>query len=255
MSKKTFDAGRFDAFRFKPEDLTIIGIDTDDGPEHPLWDERIHLPLDESMVLSFMAIGVKVAITVRKRPGGGAEVVDGRRRTLHAREANKRLAAQGEPLVTVPAVQERGSDEHQSHVMVATNEIRHEDELLVKAAKAKRMLDRCGEINAVALAFGVTTRTIQSWVRIDELPKEIKKAVSDGVMSTHAAAQLHDLSPEEQTAKVAEARQTKQATGKPATARDTTTKSSAPSKKEIRARLEGKLHPEYKLALEWVLGQ
>jgi ParB family chromosome partitioning protein len=86
---------RLNAFAVDPDNLIIIGLDTDDGPEHPLYDERVKLPLDESTVLNIMAIGVKEPVLVRKTDGN-PEVVDGRRRTMHAREANRRLRELGE---------------------------------------------------------------------------------------------------------------------------------------------------------------
>jgi ParB family chromosome partitioning protein len=240
VGKKTFDAGRFDAFRFDPSKLVIIGLDTDDGPEHPLWDERIKLPLDEAMVKSVMKIGVKETIIVRKRPDGGAEVVNGRRRTMHAREANRRLEELGEPLLAVPAVLERGDDDHHAEVMVSLNEIRVNDDVLVKAAKAKRMLDRCGDVERVATAFGVTDRTVHTWVKLDELPKTVKKAVSEGVLSANAAGKLHGMDKVEQDKALAELKEQHESTGKRASAKDASSKNpntkptpSRPKKKDI----------------------
>jgi ParB family chromosome partitioning protein len=50
MGSKLYGAeGRGDVLNFKPEMLSVI---TD--PKHPLYDERIELPVDEAMVLSIM---------------------------------------------------------------------------------------------------------------------------------------------------------------------------------------------------------
>lgn len=201
MAKSTFEATRINGFRFKPEDLVVIGVDTDDGPEHALWDERIKLSLDESMVASIMAIGVKEPIIVRKN-GDVAEVVDGRRRVLHAREANKQLKKRGEPEVDVPAMAERGSEDHLAHVSVALNEIRLNDDILVKAAKAHRMMSRVGDAEKVALAFGVTKTSINNWLKLVELAAPVRKAVSEGLISASAASQLHGLDKDEQLAEM-----------------------------------------------------
>jgi ParB family chromosome partitioning protein len=216
--KTSFNEKRFSGFRFDPRNLTIIGLDTKDGAEHPLWDERVLLPLDESMVLSIMSLGVKEPIIVRKE-GTAAQVVDGRRRVMHAREANKRLKKLGEPCIDVPAVVERGSEEHLSHVAIALNEIRRPDELLVKADKAARLVSRNGgDIKDAALAFGVTTVTIKNWLKLVELPSPIKKAVVAGVLSANAASKLHGLDRTEQLETLEKLKAVNAKTGKRATA-------------------------------------
>jgi ParB family transcriptional regulator, chromosome partitioning protein len=215
MGKSSFEASRFNGFRFDPSDLVVIGVDTEDGSEHPLWDERINLPLDETMVLSFMAIGIKEPITVRKTVVNKkevAEVVDGRRRVLHAREANRRLAKLGDPLLTVPALVERGSEGHMSHVAIALNEIRKQDDILVKAEKAARMINRGGNVEDVATAFGVSKTAVNNWLKIVELSAPVKKAVADGRISASAASQLHGLSREEQLEELEKALQNGHAT-------------------------------------------
>ena len=132
-------------FKMDPDDLTIVGLDTPHkAGEHHLWDERINLPLDENMVLNIMALGVQesVRVEVEKTKGNGkcAYVVDGRRRVMHAREANRRLKKQGEPPVRVPVIAERNTEEKDlSMLTVALNEIRLDDPMMVKAAKASRM--------------------------------------------------------------------------------------------------------------------
>lgn len=202
--KTTFDAKRGTLFNFDPENLVVIGVDTDDGPEHELWDERINLPLEETMILSMMNVGVLEVVIVRKSANGTPEVVNGRRRVLHAREANKRLKKAGDldSLVSVPAKVERGDEDHMFHVMVATNEIRKDDDVLVKAAKCARMLSRNPDVAQAALAFGVSKTTISNWRKLVELPPQVKKAVSAGVLSTSAASKLHGMPREEQLAEL-----------------------------------------------------
>lgn len=200
--KTTFEAKRGTLFNFDPDNLVVIGVDTKDGPEHELWDERINLPLDETMILSMMNVGVLEVVIVRKSVDGIPEVVNGRRRVLHARKANKRLQKVGEPLITVPAKVERGDEDHMFHVMVATNEIRVDDDVLVKATKCARMLARNPDVAQAALAFGVSKTTISNWRKLVELPPQVKKAVSAGVLSTSAASKLHGMPKEEQLAEL-----------------------------------------------------
>lgn len=198
MTKQALEGKRINAFAMDPDDLTIVGLDVEAGPEHPLYDERVHLPLEESLVLSIIDKGVKVVVLVRKN-GDSVEVVDGRRRVLHAREANDRLTKSGEPLVTVPVMLEKGTDLSAQETAVALNELRVQDEIMVKAKKAGRMLDRNqGDLEATARAFGVTTQTIKNWQKLMDLSPKVHKAVDGGKLAPSAAVKLSGLSREEQ---------------------------------------------------------
>ncbi|EPK0926165.1 hypothetical protein L9208_005111, partial [Klebsiella aerogenes] len=108
MAKNSIDAygasGKTNVLNFEPENLYLV---TDKS--HPLYDERIHLPINEPMVLNIMDQGVLEPIIVWKDPETGRScVVDGRQRVRHTIEANKRLAKEGKPLLMVPAVTKRG---------------------------------------------------------------------------------------------------------------------------------------------------
>jgi len=203
MAQTLMPVKRGNLLQFDPNEPFVIGVDTKDGPEHELWDERIRLPLEEPMILNIMAFGVKETITLRKGPEARYEVVDGRRRVMHAREANKRLKKQGEPLLYVPATVESGDEVHVSGVAISLNEIRRDDDTIVKAEKCIRLLARNGnDIKAAALAFGVTTAAIKNWIKVAELTPRVKKAVSAGEISASAASELHGLEKEEQIAKL-----------------------------------------------------
>lgn len=92
--KQAVQGKRGTIFRLDPDELVIIGLDTDDGPEHPLYDASIKRPLNEATVQDIMLRGVQHAVTGRKN-GDRVEVVLGRDRTRHAREAKKRLLEKG----------------------------------------------------------------------------------------------------------------------------------------------------------------
>lgn len=203
MAAALMPAKRGNAYQFDPNEPVIIGLDTSDGPEHELWDERIKLPLDESMVLNIMAIGVKESTLLRLNKGTGKyEVVDGRRRYMHAREANKRLKKAGEELVYVPALIEQGDDVHMQGVAISLNEIRRDDNTLVKAEKCMRLLQRNGnDYKAAAIRFGVSVVAIKNWAKVAELPSKVKRAVADGQISASAASELHGLEKEQLIAK------------------------------------------------------
>jgi ParB family chromosome partitioning protein len=204
MGKQLLEGKRESMFRVDPDDLTIIGLDTEDGPEHPLWDERIKLALDEAMVLNIMDLGIREPVVVVVQGNGDnriAAVVDGRQRVRHAREANKRLAKRGEPKVDVPVIAEKGmSEKEQSQLSASLNEIRQDDPVMTKAAKAARMKARGSTFKEIALAFGVTEQTIGLWININSLTDVVKKAIANGQLTPTAAGQLASLKPEEQKA-------------------------------------------------------
>ncbi|STW26153.1 Uncharacterised protein [Klebsiella michiganensis] len=76
MAKNSIDAygasGKTNVLMFEPENLHIV---TDKA--HPLYDERIHLPLSEAMVLNIIDQGVLEPIIVWKDPENG-DVLCGR---------------------------------------------------------------------------------------------------------------------------------------------------------------------------------
>ncbi|HHT0475637.1 TPA: hypothetical protein ACTW83_003826 [Klebsiella michiganensis] len=95
MAKNSIDAygasGKTNVLMFEPENLHIV---TDKA--HPLYDERIHLPLSEAMVLNIMDQGVLEPIIVWKDPETGLScVVDGRQRQVLG-EAKPRLKSRKE---------------------------------------------------------------------------------------------------------------------------------------------------------------
>lgn len=211
------DGKRESLFRVDPGTLTVIGLDTNDGPEHQLWDERIKLPLDEAMVLNIMALGVRepvVVVVQGKGDGRLAAVVDGRQRVRHAREANARLVKRGEPALQVPVIAEKGmSEQEQTLLSASLNEIRQDDPVMTKAAKAARMKARGSSFAEIALAFGVTDQTVGLWVNINSLTDAVKRAIADGRITPTAAGQLGGLKPEEQKAALVELLAEAEATG------------------------------------------
>src|SRR5437868_5424903 len=106
-SKNTHGAtGSTNLLLFEPEKIVIVQDES-----HPLYDERIHMPIDEALVLNIMHHGVLEPVIVRRNPETSeTEIVDGRQRVRATREANERLRAQGRPTHLVPAVVRKGSD-------------------------------------------------------------------------------------------------------------------------------------------------
>lgn len=181
----------------KPHDLIIIGLDTEDREENPLYDERVFQPVDEALVKNIMVYGIQQPVLVRQE-ASRYYVVDGRQRTRAARRAATMQDAAGEYQVKVPVREVRADDKRIAGIMVSTNELRQDDEVLTKANKASRLLDLVGDINEVAIAFGRTPQQIRNWLKLAEADSSIHSAIKTGVISASAGIELARYPREEQ---------------------------------------------------------
>lgn len=188
---------RLTAFAVDPDELTIVGLDTKDGPEHPLYDERIGLPVEDAFVRNIQEYGVLEPVLVR-RSGDAIEVLDGRQRVRGAREAKRRQALAGELTVKVPVMVRRDDGFRAMGVMLSANEHRRADESLVKARKAQRMLDQAAPEATVANALGVSVAHLRNLLKLLELAPPVQKLVEVGKLAPTAAVTLVDLPRKEQ---------------------------------------------------------
>lgn len=195
----TGSKGRQDLLKFDPEDLFLV---TDE--KHPLYDPRVNKPLDENLVKNIMMFGVIEPIIVRRNgesKDGKAimEVVAGRQRVRCAREASKRLVAEGKEGVLVPAIVKRGDDQRLFGVLVSENEMRSGDSTVEKAKKLQRYLDMGGDEDQAAVTFGVTKTTIRNYLALLDCDKSVQKAVDDGLITPSLAiSEFSKMSREEQ---------------------------------------------------------
>lgn len=201
MSKQAINAPRSNLFLVDPAVLTIVGLDTKDGPEHALYDPRIKFPLDERLVKNIAVHGVIQAVNVRK-DGEAIQVVEGRQRVRCAREANKLLAKEGKEPIRVPVKIERGQDHIMFGIMVSANEHRRDDTPLAKAQKLQRYLAMGRTEEEAMVMFGVTLQTIKSWLVLLDLDPKVQKAVEEDKLSAHAASGLAKLPRAEQREKL-----------------------------------------------------
>lgn len=184
-----------------PASVTIVGLDTEANADDPLYDERVNLPLDESMVLNIMALGVLNPVSVA-RDGDNLFVVDGRQRVRATREAAKRQQALGEIPTMLPVIEVKGNDNRLASVMISTNEIRRSDETLTRAYKASRLMDRLRDAEQVAVLFGVSPQTIRNWGRVTDAIQEIQDAVRDELITFTDGMNLGSLDRSEQKAEL-----------------------------------------------------
>jgi|SRR5579871_1156896 len=203
MAKNSEEAygasGRTNLLLYDPEDLVIV---TD--KKSALYDERADLPVDEALVASVMAQGVLEPILIRKNPETGKpEVVNGRRRTLATREANRRLTKRGEPTLQVPARIFKSSEDAAFGAMIATNEIRRNDSPVVRAEKMRRAVERGMTEPQIAVFFGVTPATVKNLLGTLEASAPVRKALAAGTINASDAYKLSKLEPTEQKTKLA----------------------------------------------------
>lgn len=260
MGKSALDAKRRDSFLLEPERLTLVY-----DKSHPLYDPRVEEEPSESMILNIAMYGVLEPIIVRKN-GDAIEVVAGRGRTKATLEANRRLVAEGKTPLLIPAIVRGGSDADLFGVLVAENEVRREDSIINKGEKARKLLNMGYTVQQIAVTFGVSRQAVDNWLTADEMPEEIKEAVISGELSATAAAQMADLSKEEQVKRYKEikakgVKATTSAMKKAATTGNATPAKRLKSRKQIEAELKAE-HPDHKNyyrgfndALRWVLGE
>jgi ParB family transcriptional regulator, chromosome partitioning protein len=267
------NAQRGTIFMVEPMELTIIGLDTDDGPEHPLYDERIHLPLDLGLAANIGEHGVMHNVIVRKN-GERLEVVAGRQRVRAARHINEQHAQSGLPLVRVPtAVRKPRSEGDALSMLVSENANRRSDDPITRAKYAQRLADFGHLPEEIALQFGCSASHIKNLLALLTLAPRVQKAVASEKLSYTVALTVLDLPHEEQAAKagelieagagIAEARRQQKARKEAARQGDSPKPERTRGKgvsvqvlRKIAATPEfvETLHPDARHLLDWILG-
>jgi ParB family chromosome partitioning protein len=243
-----------------PGDLIIVGLDTDDGKENALFDERIFLEENEALVRNIMVYGIQQPVLCREE-AGQLHVVDGRQRVRAARIAARRQDSAGEFAVKVPIITARGDDSRVHGIMISANEIREPDEILGKALKAARMLDLVGGMAEVSIAFGRSEQTIRNWLSLAEADSTIHDAVREGEISASAAIELSNLPREEQVAALQDLSSGKQTTTTQAKKHKAKTgnRKTQPgvkrmwAKKAVKSTTFKSLNKEHQEVLEWIV--
>lgn len=271
MAKQALDGKRLNAFAMDPDDLFIVGLDaredgTVDGPEHPLWDQRVHMPLDLALKDNVKVNGVLEWVIVRK-DGDTVEVVAGKQRVRCAREANKELVAEGKVPIRVPVTVRRGNDGQAFGVLISENQLRRDDSPMAKAENLGRYLAMGYSEDEAAVTFGVNKQTIRTWNKLLDLDAKVHKAVDSGKIAATAAAKLADLPRAEQIQELdkllANGKATVAAASHAARSRQTGTEApKAPKKRLVRKVLEANsayegeapLSPDFVRGVRWVLG-
>ncbi len=184
-----------------PHELVIIGRDTSDNEEHPLYDPRGLEDPDEELAADIGARGQLQPIRVRKH-GAAYEVIAGRRRVLAMRLWN--MANPTSKLVVKATISRGESEAELLEAVIVENEHRREDTPLGKARKAWRLIDRYGYTHVrVAKLFRCSTQTLAGWMELLDAAQEVQELVEKGEISQADAHRVSILPHADQTAAVA----------------------------------------------------
>jgi ParB family chromosome partitioning protein len=188
------DASRSNIYNVDPASLTLV-FDV----KHPLYDKRVHLPIDEGMVASIIAHGVIEPVIVRKN-GPLFEVSAGRQRTKNAIEANKRIVAEGGTPRKIPVIIRNENDSSASSTNSITNYVSLGDDIVTRAEKANDARRRFGKSDVeLAVDFHTSVNTIKTWAKLDTLSSIVQSAIRTGQVAFHTAVEnLSDLTREDQ---------------------------------------------------------
>lgn len=205
-SKQAFDAKRLTGWWLTPEEIEIIGLDTDDGPEHPLYDDRIKLPLEEAFIANIDEHGIHTPIKIRKN-GDKAQCVFGRQRIRAAREVNKRRAERNELPVLVPCTKEQAEERRLMAMGFSENSARVNNDPIQEARDMQRLLAQGYSHDEIAVHFSCSKPKVYQRLTLLELAPAVIKAVRSGQVAASGALALKNLSHEEQVTKLAEIKQ------------------------------------------------
>lgn len=192
MARTALSFGRSDMFLVPPEELTLI-----EDPKHALYDDRVLLPLDEPLVQSIMRHGVKRTLICCK-DGDRVVVLDGQQRTKAAREANRRLAAEGKEPVRCKIVLERGSDGDLYGVKLLANAMAQEETPMGRAVKIQKYLSLGRTEAEAAVVLGLKTPQVKALLSLLDLSPKVQQAVEKGEVNLTSAAKIAKLPRESQ---------------------------------------------------------
>lgn len=258
MAKNSIDAygasGKTNLLFFDP-DVPVLVTDK----SSPLYDERVHLPVNEDLARNIDYQGVIEPILIQKNPETGAvEVAVGRQRIKAARLANQWRRERGLEPILVPALVHKGKRENALDIIVSENELRSADTPLARAEKMRRHMALGRGEDQIAMIYGCSVATVRDTLQLLECTSAVQEAVETGKVKLSHAKKLAALPPAAQRSKVQEL----VAVGETTTGHERARAQRAvmgeavarmKTRKQIEAELS-KAKGERAAALRWVLG-
>jgi len=275
-----YDAQRATMWRFDPFQVVVIGKDTDDGPEHPLYSIVANSMTEadlEPMVQSLLSEGQLQPIGIVKWDDKPTVRI-GNKRTLAMRIATKRREEMGLPPLLLSAVDASKGTNGQDHFIakVTENNQRIEDPQIAKARSAVQYFKLYGDDpqtrKRFALAANMRVQDLDALLRVLE-NDELVGAVNEGTIAVTTSTHLAELPRAEQSEIITRAKSGEKITTDEARERKTVHKKKKkaakrgedtsdvvvrPSLPTIRKVLRAgtdQLPPDAYKALQWVLGE
>lgn len=185
----------FDAFDARLKVIT--------DPKHILYDRRVELPIDDALVASIAEIGVLQPVEVRK-VGDNYEVIDGRRRVLHAREAQRIYP---DKKISIPVRPVTRRDAEAARDATVSNAQRRDSSPVTKGEEAIRLMESFGySQDDVCRFFGAGWPAISSWIGVAKKASEqVRQALENGEITLTKAIQISRHKPEFQEANLEKA--------------------------------------------------
>jgi len=203
MNKRADNAPRQDIKMHDPNKVVIIGIDTDDGPTHPLYDEESNkTPILEASVQFTVDNGI-IQNVLARRDGDKIVIVAGRGRTRLLREANARRVADGQTPWHLPVKIVKGDEKKMRILKHGENSHRRDQNPMARARHAYELSQLMPEAEA-ASTMGLGVPQFKSIIKLLDLSPEVVKGVVSGAVKPTAALELVTLSEADQTARMAE---------------------------------------------------
>jgi ParB-like chromosome segregation protein Spo0J len=253
MGKQALQGKRKDTFLIDPTELVIIGLDTKDGPEHPLYDRRIKKPVPESFIANVEMEGVIKTIDVIK-VAGNAVVAEGRQRTRAAREANVRRAAMSLPPILVPVSVISTDDEGTVRRGISANSNWVRETPIDQAYRIDKFLRLGGTKTEAMTAVGAPNlQTVDTLLRLLLLPETIRDQVDRGEVSVFQA--LGALKSGEVTSSMAPNKPKEKAKPLTPAKRGRPAGPTKPTMKKVLDSGKTTLPPSFVLAIRWCLGE
>lgn len=219
MNKRADSAPRQEVKMYDPNEVVIIGIDTDDGPSHWGYDEESNKnPLLEADVKFTYTNGI-IQNVLGRRDGDKVVIVAGRGRTRQLREANKRRIADGLPPWWLPVKIVQGDARKMLVLKHGENSHRREQSPFGRAQQAYELSQQFPEDEAADI-MGLGIYQFRDILKLLDLGPAAKQAVMQGQLMPTAAIELAPLSEADQATQLASILATAAVNGQKPTTRD-----------------------------------
>ena len=197
MNKRADSAPRQEVKMYDPNEVAIIGIDTDDGASHWGYDEESNkASLIEADVRFTYENGI-IQNVLGRRDGDKVVIVAGRGRTRQLREANKRRKADGLEVWYLPVRIVKGDARKMLVLKHGENSHRREQSPFVRAQQAYELAQQFPEDQAATI-MGLGLHHFRDVLKLLDVGPAVKKAVIAGNLNPTAAIQLAALSEVDQ---------------------------------------------------------